>query len=271
MAARRPFRLAVWKLASCDGCQLSLLDLEDELLQLPETVDIAYFLEASRTPIRGPYDISLVDGSIATPFDVKRIREIRRISRVLVAIGTCATSGGIQALRNFAKVKEYLAYVYPQPEHVAALQTSTGIRDNVPVDYELQGCPINKRQLLETILSYREGRVPAIPAHSVCVDCKLAGNVCVMVTGTPCMGPVTRAGCGALCPRYHRGCYSCYGPMETPNSASLVRAFRSAGATEPDLLRAFRMFYANAEAFRREAALHESEQQQQPPPQQPPQ
>lgn len=257
MARRKRPSLAVWKFASCDGCQLTVLDLEDELLALADAVRIAYFAEATSTALKGPYDVSLVDGSITTPADAERIREVRRVSRYLVSIGACATAGGIQALRNFRDVREFLSTVYAKPEYIETLATSTAIADHVPVDFELRGCPIDKRQLLEVLGAFLNGRRPNIPAHSVCVECKLRGNVCVMVTGTPCLGPVTHAGCGALCPTYHRGCYGCFGPMEAPNTPSLARAFQAAGRSETEVVRAFRNFNANAPAFREESERHD--------------
>jgi coenzyme F420-reducing hydrogenase gamma subunit len=249
--------MAVFKFASCDGCQLSLLDLEDELLEIAGQVDIVYFREATSRESNGPFDIALADGSITTPHDVERIREVRRRSRYLVSLGACATSGGIQALRNFQSVEAFRAIVYAQPEYIHTLATSTGFADHVPVDFELRGCPIDKRQLLEVISAFLAGRKPRVSSHSVCVECKLRGNVCVMVTGTPCLGPVTHAGCGALCPTYHRGCYGCYGPMETPNTRSLAGAFQAAGVSELNLLRVFRTFNANAPAFRDQSRTHE--------------
>ena len=256
-SSRRP-RLAVWKFASCDGCQLTLLDCEDDLLTVAGEVEIAYFLEAGLADVEGPYDLSLVEGSITTPGDVARIRQVRDASRTLVTIGACATSGGIQALRNFADVQEYLAIVYAQPQFIETLGTSTAIAEHVPVDLELRGCPIDKRQLLEVIDAYLRGRRPAIPAYSVCVECKLRGNVCVMVAhGTPCLGPVTQAGCGALCPSYHRGCYGCFGQMETPDTAALAGALTGCGMGEADVLRAFRSFNGWSEPFRAESRRHE--------------
>jgi coenzyme F420-reducing hydrogenase gamma subunit len=247
----------VFKFASCDGCQLSLLDLEDELLEIAGQVEIAYFREATSRESLGPFDIALADGSITTPHDVERIRDVRKRSRYLVSLGACATSGGIQALRNFKDVKEFCSLVYARPEYIETLETSTALADHVPVDFELRGCPVNKRQLLEVISAYLAGRRPTVPSHSVCVECKLRGNVCIMVTGTPCLGPVTHAGCGALCPTYHRGCYGCYGPMESPNTASLAHAFAATGVSQIDLLRVYRTFNANAPAFRKESAAHE--------------
>lgn len=217
-------KLAVWKFASCDGCQLSLLDCEDELLAIAEIVQISNFLEASKTVIEGPYDISLVEGSITTEHDKERIHEVRKQSKVLITIGACATAGGIQALRNFANVEEYKQIVYARPEYIKTLATSTAISHHVKVDYELQGCPINKHQLIEVLTSYVRGKTPAISSSSVCTECKKRGNICVTVAyGIPCLGPVTHAGCGALCPTYRRGCYGCYGPKETANPLALTR------------------------------------------------
>ena len=229
-------KLAVWKFASCDGCQLSLLDCEDELLRLAETVEIAYFLEATSGVVRGPYDLSLVEGSITTVEDAARIQQVRKASRHLVTIGACATAGGIQALRNGRDVGEFLSLVYATPEYVSTLATSTPISEHVKVDFELHGCPIDKRQLLEVIIALLHGRRPGIPSTSVCTECKARGTVCVMVArGTPCLGPVTHAGCGALCPAYDRGCYGCFGPMESPNAPALTRQLRVLGMDRPDV------------------------------------
>jgi len=256
VSAPRP-KLAVWKFASCDGCQLTLLDCEDELLEVADRLQLALFFEASRAVAPGPYDLSLVDGSIATEADADRIREVRRQSKYLVTIGACATAGGIQGLRNFRDAAEMRAMVYANPDYIDALATSTPISAHVPVDFELHGCPIDKHQLLEVISAFLQGRRPAVPGHSVCVECKLRGNVCVMVLGTPCLGPITHAGCGALCPSHDRGCYGCFGPMETPNTRSLGRAFLAADVAPRDLVRVLRNFNANAPAFREESERHD--------------
>lgn len=255
-AQPRP-RLAVWKFASCDGCQLSLLDCEDELLAIAGRIEIANFPEASSAVSPGPYDVSLVEGSITTPHDAKRIKDVRQQSRILITIGACATAGGIQSLRNFADLDAYVAAVYASPQYIETLATSTPISAHVPVDMELRGCPVNKDQLVEVISALLAGRKPAIASHSVCVECKLRGTVCVMVQGTPCLGPVTHAGCGAICPSYRRGCYGCFGPMETPNTAALAREWQLLGATRRDITRAYRSFNAAAEAFSKESLAHD--------------
>jgi coenzyme F420-reducing hydrogenase gamma subunit len=246
VTTRKP-KLAVWKFSSCDGCQLSLLDCEDELLAVAGAVEIAYFLEATSATVGGPYDLSLVEGSITTPHDAERIQDVRRKSRALVTIGACATSGGIQALRNFADVADYVSIVYASPEYVSTLETSSPVSAHVKVDFELNGCPIDKRQLLEVLTAFLHGRRPNVPSTSVCTECKLRGQVCVLVAhGTPCLGPVTHAGCGALCPSYHRGCYGCFGPMETPNTVSLTRQLKVLGMDDRGVDRVFRTFNVHA-------------------------
>lgn len=242
--------LAVWKFASCDGCQLTLLDGEDELLTLAQTVRIAHFLEATSTVLDGPYDVSLVEGSITTEDDRDRIRRIREQSRTLVAIGACATAGGIQALRNLADVDEFRRLVYARPEYVSTLDTSAPICEYVDVEYELRGCPIDRHQLLELLTALLAGRRPAIAAHSVCQECKLRGTSCVLVSrGTPCLGPVTQAGCDAICPAYGRGCFGCFGPMPGANTAALEPALRGNGMTDLDIEQVYRTFSVATSTF----------------------
>ena len=258
MAKKRKPKLAVWKFSSCDGCQLSLLDCEDELLDVAEAVEIAYFLEATRAVVRGPYDVSLVEGSITTPHDAERIHKIRRQSKTLISIGACATAGGIQALRNFADVDEFIGAVYARPEFIETLAKSSAIHDHVRVDFELRGCPVNKYQLLEVLNAFLNGRRLNIPAHSECFECKRRGTICVMVAqGQPCLGPVTQASCGNLCPSCGRGCYGCFGPMESPNAANLSEWFAGTGADRREIRHLFRSYNAGATAFRKTSEAHE--------------
>ncbi|MGV9346950.1 NADH-quinone oxidoreductase subunit B family protein [Streptomyces spiralis] len=236
-------RLGVFKFASCDGCQLTLLDCEDELLGIADDLEIAHFLEASSDVAPGPYDLALVEGSVSTPEHLERVRRIRAESRHLVTIGACATAGGVQALRNYADVTDYLATVYARPDYIETLATSTPIAAHVPVDFELRGCPIDRGQLLEVITAFLAGRKPGIPNHSVCFSCKQRGNVCVLVAhGTPCLGPVTHAGCGALCPTYGRGCYGCFGPAGTTNLRALVPVLHRDGMNDEDIGRFLHTF-----------------------------
>ncbi len=242
--------LAVWKFTSCDGCQLTLLDCEDELLTLAGQIRIVHFTEASSAVEPGPYDVSLVEGSVTTPEEVERIAEIRAQSRVLVTIGACASHGGIQALRNFADVTEFASIVYASPEYISTLATATPIAAHVPVDYDLRGCPIDRRQLLNTLCALLAGRAPDLPDTSVCTECKRRNTTCVMVSdGIPCLGPVTQAGCGALCPSYHRGCYGCFGPMARPNIDALLPILRVNGMSTDDIDRVFGTFAVGSPPF----------------------
>ncbi len=251
MNQKPKIKLAVWKFASCDGCQLSLLNCEEELLTVAENIHIAYFPEATRSVTEGPYDLSLVEGSITTPHDAERIKEVRQISKNLITIGACATAGGIQALRNFQDVKDFTQIVYAQPEYIETLEKSTTIADHVQVDFELRGCPINKYQLLEVINAFLNERKPNVSPHSVCLECKLRGNICVMVAhGTPCLGPVTQAGCGAICPAYNRGCYGCFGPSESTNTKSMSNWLANLGVPQEEIKRMYRTFNADADEFK---------------------
>jgi sulfhydrogenase subunit delta len=235
-SAKRKPRLGVFKFASCDGCQLSLLDCEDELLAVAGAVDIAYFLEATRRPLEGEFDLAIVEGSISAPEQIEQIRDVRARSRFLVTIGACASAGGVQALRNGGKVHDFLRIVYASPEYLSTLRDSTPIADHVAVDFELRGCPIDKRQLIEVLSAFLAQRRPNIPNHPVCIECKRAGVVCVMVAqGIPCLGPITHAGCGALCPTYDRGCFSCFGPSKNPNVASLGVRLEALGVSRVSL------------------------------------
>ena len=249
---RRPRpRLAVFKFASCDGCQLSLLDCENELLAVAEAVEIAWFPEASSRLEPGPYDIALVEGSITTPHDAQRILDVRRSARIVVTIGACATAGGIQSLKNWADHEDYLRCVYARPEYISTLATSTPIADHIKVDYELRGCPISRHQLLDVIGALVKGQRPRLPSHSVCLDCKRKGTVCVEVAqGIPCLGPVTSSGCGAICPTYDRGCYGCFGPVSQSNFLSLTDQYLSMGTSTETLLPLLRNFNAAAPEFR---------------------
>jgi len=247
-------KLGVFKFASCDGCQLSLLSAEDELLGIADQIEIAYFLEATSRTVPGPYHISLIEGSITTPHDAERIQSIRRESKYLVTIGACATAGGIQALRNWADCDEFVRGVYATPDYISALKTSTAIADHVKVDFELRGCPINKYQLIEVIQSLAAERRPTTPTHSVCLECKRRGTVCVTVArNEPCLGPVTQAGCNAICPTFNRGCFGCYGPQAQPNLVALTTSMQESGMSERQVIHSLRSFNGYAPEFREES------------------
>lgn len=244
-------KVAVHKFSSCDGCQLGILNLEEELLDLVGAVEIAYFLEATSTIQPGPYDVSLVEGSVSTPHEQERIQQIRNESELVITIGACATTGGIQALRNFQDAGEMAEAVYDHPEYLDFLEKATPIADHIEVDLEIQGCPINKYQLLEAIVALLQQRRPHLPTHSVCLDCKRKGVVCVMVApGVPCAGPVTRSGCGALCPANGRGCYGCFGPAPEAEMDTMIPLMQEREQYPNETAHLLRNFTGYAPQFR---------------------
>lgn len=250
MSAKKP-SLAVYKFSSCDGCQLSILNMEDQLLELANLVDIAYFLEATRAQKPGPYDIALVEGSVTTPHEIERIKQVRAQARTVIALGTCATSGGIQALRNFASAEEYAKTVYPSPEYLQYLDTATPISEHIHVDLELWGCPVNKKQMAEVIVALLNNRKPNLPPYSVCLECKRRLTVCVLVDrDIPCLGPVTQAGCSAICPAMGRGCYGCFGPARESNIESLMAVLKEKERYPGEIMRLFRGISGYSPAFK---------------------
>ena len=247
-------KVAVFKFSSCDGCQLSILDCEEELLSLAETVEFAFFAEASSEYRPGPYDIAFIEGSVSTPEEVERTKEVRSATRYFIAFGACATAGGLQALRNFASADKMEATVYPHPEYLPILATSTPHSAHVQVDFEIQGCPPNRHQILDVVSQLLLGRKPRLPEYSVCMECKRKGNVCVLVARElPCMGPVTHDGCGALCPTYDRACYGCFGPMDDPKPDRFGKELELRGFRDEEIVRRFQEITPGESAFVRGA------------------
>ena len=248
-AGRRP-RIGVVKFASCDGCQLTLLDLEDELLAIAGRVDLVEFAEATSRRSAGPFDVLFVEGSISTPEQEAEIVRLRAVSHRLVTIGACATAGGIQAIRNWLDHDAIRAAVYPEPSFVESLAQARPVADVVAVDDELRGCPISPHQLREYLVGLVTGRGTRLPDEAVCLECKRRGIVCIAVAeGIPCLGPVTRTGCGAICPAYGRGCYGCFGPRESANAAALAAWFARDRPTK-EVGRLFAGFTAWSPPFR---------------------
>ncbi len=257
VAARPRLRVGIVKMASCDGCQLTLLDLEDELLAIADRFERVEFPEASSLRSAGPYDGLLVEGAVSTPDQAADIVELRRKAKLLVSIGACASYGGIQALRNWSDHDAIRAAVYAHPEYVESLNAATPVSEHVKVDAELHGCPISPDQLREVLVSVAVGRRPQIREEAVCLECKRRGTVCVMVAeGIPCLGPVTQSGCGALCPSFRRGCYGCFGPREQANATSLARTLAGDGREDPDVARLFAGFTGWAGPFRAVVAAY---------------
>jgi sulfhydrogenase subunit delta len=252
--ARRP-RLAVHKFSSCDGCQLALLNLGEGLLDLAERVDIVHFAEFGAVDETAEADIALVEGSVSTPHEIERIKAVRARSKYLIAIGACATSGGIQALRNLADAPAWTRAVYARAEHISTLDRVSPLSAHARVDLELWGCPVNARQVLGAMYDLLAGVSPAPSRDKLCMECKRLGHVCVVVAhGKPCMGPVTATGCGVLCPSLGRDCYGCSGPAESPNVAALAARLRALGLPERDVRQRFASIHSAAPEFERVSA-----------------
>lgn len=246
--------LAVYKFTSCDGCQLAFLNAGEALLMLTELVELRHFAEAGLLETEEKIDIAFVEGSISTPEEIERIKKIRENSTFLITIGACATTGGIQALRNAANYQAWMASIYATPETIAGLSTSTAIANHVKVDLELWGCPVNTHQVMDVVRSLLFGAVPRVKRDAVCLECKRRGQVCVLVAkNEPCMGPVTQTGCGALCPQQGRACYACYGPSENPNPKSLATWFAEHGSSYDQIVRQFLHINNQAPAFKQAA------------------
>ena len=248
-------RLAVHKFTSCDGCQLAFLNAGEALLTLSDLVDIVHFSEAGMLKPEAKVDIAFVEGSIYTPDEIQRINTIRANSKHLITIGACATTGGIQALRNAANYQAWMASIYATPHTINTLATSTAIANHVHVDWELWGCPVNTQQVLGVVRALLFGAAPKIKRDAVCHECKRQGHVCVVVTKhEPCMGPVTQTGCGALCPGVGRACYACYGPSENTNTHALGLQFKQHGLSEDKIAQQFLHINNQAPAFHQAGA-----------------
>ena len=227
--------IAVHKFSSCDGCQLAFLNAGEDLLKLAQLVDIRHFLEAGVADEYAMVDIAFVEGSISTTDELTRIQRVRANSRFVVTLGACATSGGLQALRNLDDSNEAWKHaIYARPEFIQTLDRAEPVSDHIQVDFEIWGCPVNGATGPGRGAAAAVRRSPLDQRDKVCMECKRQHAVCVMVTeGRPCLGPVTRTGCGALCPRFGRDCYACFGPAENINADAMAIAGSGSACRRP--------------------------------------
>ncbi|HFE39321.1 MAG TPA: sulfhydrogenase subunit delta [Gammaproteobacteria bacterium] len=243
--------VAIHKFSSCDGCQLAFLNMGKAFLTLAELVDIQHFAEAGMLNENAPVDIAFIEGSISTPQEQKRIKRVRENSKYLITIGACATSGGIQALRNLHHTQSWVEAIYAKPEYIETLEDVSPISAHVRVNFEIWGCPISSEQIIATLQSLLAGVKPTDNPEKVCMECKRNQNICTLVTKkTPCLGAVSKAGCGAICPAFERNCYACYGPAVDSNTSALSRRFKGFGLLPEDIARHFALFNNNAPVFR---------------------
>jgi len=234
-------RVAFFSFACCEGCQLAILNLEREILRLVEIVDIVNFREAM-TEKSDDYDIAFIEGTLTRQSDEAALKEIRNRAKIVVALGACATTGGINVLKNFHPLAEVKERVYPGCEDCFDTYESRPIDECIKVDYYIHGCPIDNQEFLKVVKALATGQTPFVPTFPVCVECKIKENVCMYDMGRSCLGPVTRAGCGAICPSFGTGCEGCRGLIPEPNVNATRDILAKAGLTPEQVINQFRLF-----------------------------
>lgn len=250
---KEKIKIGVFKFTGCSGCQMELLRLEEEFLTLLQFLDVEYWAMVSSKEFKDKLDVSFVEGSISTPWEVEEIKNIRERSKLLVALGDCAVTGCLPSIRNWIDQNEAEKAVYEHPEWIESVRLLS-ISEHVPVDILLPGCPPHRRTFLEVVKAALMEVNPQLRGHSVCVECKLNDNACLLTAeGLPCMGPVTKAGCGAICPSLNRICENCYGAMSDSNARSLAQIFEEEGLSKDDIIRKFRKYAGMTSELKEEA------------------
>ena len=234
-------RVAFFDFASCEGCQLQVVNLEEDLLKVLAVVDIASFREATKDH-SDDYDIAFVEGSITRPADESRLKGIRSNAKVLVALGSCAALGGINCLKNFQPQEDVRKFVYGDKAFQYDTYPARPLKAVVPVNFEIPGCPVNRGEFATVVKDLLLGKKPRIPNYPVCVECKMAENICVFEKGMTCMGPVTRAGCSACCVLEGSFCWGCRGLVDDPNVDSEREILAKHGLSVQDVLGRFRLY-----------------------------
>jgi len=251
-------RIGIFKYSSCAGCQFQLLFFQEEVVQTLEAVEIVYGrMETSAGNADGPFDVALIDGAITEAWQADELKRVRQVSTYLVPIGSCAVNGGVPAIKNLEPELDVQRRVYPDVAPIHSMRAEPVDR-YVRVDAYVRGCPMSERDLHELVTSLLLGRPPHGSDYSVCVECKLKGNTCVLVArGEPCMGPVTNGGCGALCPSNGRACYACWGALPGANAPALARRFEELGLSPEEIVRRFSEFGFPALEFRTAAGPYQ--------------
>jgi sulfhydrogenase subunit delta len=244
--------VAFYGLTCCAGCQLEILNQEDNLIDILSKINLVQFRMGSSSKHPGPYDICFVEGSVTNDTELSLLKELREKSKILVAMGACATTGGVNAMRNGRNIEELKQAAYGDASHLHTKAEILPLKSYVSVDYELQGCPINGEEFIELLIALLMGTEPIEKNYSVCVECRLKEYNCLMKEGQLCLGPITRAGCGARCPSVGVPCEGCWGPVPQANVDSEIDVFAAKGASFDTVVRKFRMFNAASEEFLKE-------------------
>ncbi|MBT3878821.1 MAG: NADH:ubiquinone oxidoreductase [Candidatus Scalindua sp.] len=238
-------RVAFFSFSSCEGCQLVVLTIEEQLLELVNLIDIVSFREAMSEKSED-YDIVFVEGSITTTSEIERIKKIRNTAKVIIALGACATIGGVNCLKNQFEMEKVKDIVYGEKAGDYETIPARPIEAVIKVDYWIQGCPIDKDEFIEVTKALLLGKKPRIPEYPVCVECQMRENVCLFEKGMVCMGPVTRAGCKAICPTYNDGCTGCRGLIDDPNLSSHKNLLSEHGLTVDEAISQYMLFGGNS-------------------------
>ncbi len=234
-------KVGIFGFTGCGGCQLEIINLEDQLLDLVGVVDIVHFTEAI-TEHSDNYEIALVEGSISTEHGVHRIKEIGNIASIVVAVGACANTGGLNCLKNKYGLEEAKELVYGDKKDWIDSIQATPIEEYIQVDYRARGCPPNRFEIVDIIRSLVLGKNPEIPNYPVCIECKRNGNTCVYDLGLTCLGPISRAGCDSRCPNSVVGCEACRGIIDDPNVGAQKDLLKEHGLTVEDVMSQFNLY-----------------------------
>jgi sulfhydrogenase subunit delta len=234
-------KVGFFDFTGCEGCQLEVINFESELVELLEHVDIVNFREAMQER-SDDYDIAVIDGAITTETEIKRIQQIRKQAKILITIGACSSSGGVNCLKNFRSMEENLKIVYGESAQYYSTIPARPVSAVVSVDFELPGCPVNRFEFIQLVKALLLGKKFELPNYPVCVECKKAGNICVFEEGETCLGPVTRGGCNAICVTTGRHCWGCRGLVNDPNVDSEKEILQKYGLSVEDILGYYRLF-----------------------------
>jgi sulfhydrogenase subunit delta len=231
-----------FEFSCCEGCKLQILEMEDQLLDILSLVDIVEGREIMDDQA-DHMTIAFVEGSITRESEIPRLEEIRGKCDLLIAIGACATMGGVNAIKNRHKEEDVRSIVYGDKAHLWTDTIPTRpLSECVKVDYELQGCPVNGGEFLSVVKALLTGQTPHIKDYPQCMECKLKENVCLFDKGEMCLGPVVRAGCDVICPTLGQGCEGCRGLISNPNLSAQIDVLAEHGLTVKDVLDNFTLF-----------------------------
>ncbi len=234
-------KIAFFDFTSCEGCQLNKLNLENELPDILRHVELVEFREAMDDKA-DYYDIAFIEGSLSTPSCINRIHDIRRRSNILVALGACATIGGINSMKNLQPIETVRETVYGEEKYRFPTLPAIPVSAVVKVDYEIRGCPMSIPEFLRVLKALLMGKAPNLPDSAVCVECKLRENECLYDRGIVCLGPVTVGGCEAICPSFGQFCTGCRGLVPNPNKDAMLDILTQHGLSLEDAQKRFLLF-----------------------------